>query len=378
MSANTGVRMARADVVGSLLRPAYLKEARQAASAGRLTEAQLRDVEDRAVREAIALQEEIGLDVISDGELRRSGWNAPLRAVLSGFTSFPGGSGYTWRFGDPREHRVRDDSGGAWPFVTERVQVLQDVAQREYPFLKANAHTRTKYTIPAPSYYRTHWHEERSRADYPTAEEFLNEIRDYTRTVVQDVVALGCDYIQLDAPNYGRACDSEFQALMAAQGRRGAVADVAFDGALDNSVFEGISGVTRALHVCRGNGAGAWNSQGGYGAISAAFFPRLTNIDVLLLEFDTPRAGDFSPLRDVLPRHSVVIGPITTKEGQLEDAAAVEARVREAAQFLPLARLALSPQCGFASTEAGNPLTPAEQAAKLRLVVQVARRVWGG
>ena len=128
-------------------------------------------------------------------------------------------------------------------------------------------------------------------------------------------------------------------------------------------------------HICRGNSAGAWNAQGGYDAIAADFFPRL-DVDVLLLEYDTPRAGDFAPLRHVLPQHSVVLGLLTTKHGQLEDAAMVEARMHEAAAYVPLERLALSPQCGFASVEAGNPITPDEQAAKLRLVTEVARRVW--
>ncbi|HLZ72377.1 MAG TPA: cobalamin-independent methionine synthase II family protein [Dehalococcoidia bacterium] len=378
MTAETRTGVARAEIVGSLLRPDYLKAARQAAREGRLDGAQLREVEDRAVIEAIALQERLGLDVISDGELRRAGWNSPLRTVLSGFSAMQGGSGYSWRTGDAEHAQVRDDRGGSWPFVTQRVKMQSDAAQAEYPFLKAHAHRRTKYTFPAPSYYRTHWHEQHSSAAYPTVEGFLAEIRDFTRRVVRDVAAMGCDYIQLDAPNYGRACDPDFQALMQSQGRTGAIADLQFDGELDNSVFDGVAGITRAMHICRGNGAGAWNAQGGYGAIAAPLFPLLSNVDVLLLEYDTPRAGDFSPLRELLPRQRAVLGLLTTKEGHLEDADTVAARIHEAQQFLPLARLAVSPQCGFASAEAGNPITAAEQEAKLRLVVQTARRVWGG
>ncbi|MDH3600899.1 MAG: methionine synthase [Candidatus Tectomicrobia bacterium] len=378
MTTNPPAPIARADVVGSLLRPAYLREARQDVREGQRSDAELRAAEDRAVQEAIALQESIGLDVITDGEMRREGWNAPLRAALSGFTAFPGGTGYRWRTGDPEQNRVRDDTGRTWPFVTETVHVEQDVAQTEYAFLNAHASRRSKYCLPAPSYYRTHWHEERSGGAYPTAEAFLTAMRDYTRQVVRDVVAMGCDYVQLDAPNYGRACDPDFQALMASQGRRGAIADLRFDVALDSSVFEDVADighVTRAIHICRGNSAGAWNAQGGYEAIAADLFPRL-DVDALLLEYDTPRAGDFGPLRHVLPQHTVVLGLLTTKHGQLEDAAMVEARIHEAAAYVPPERLALSPQCGFASVEAGNPLTPEEQAAKLRLVVQIARRVW--
>lgn len=375
MPTHTRVEVARAEVVGSLLRPAYLRDARQGRRAGRVSDAELRAAEDHAVQEAIALQEAIGLDVISDGEMRREGWNAPLRAALSGFTAFPGGTGYRWRVGAPEENRVRDDRGRTWPFVTEPVHVQRDVAQTEYAFLKAHAHRRTKYCLPAPSYYRTHWHEEHSRAAYATVEAFLTTMRDYTRQVVRDVMAMGCDYVQLDAPNYGRACDPEFQALMQAQGRRGAIADLRFDVQLDSSVFDGITGITRAIHICRGNSAGAWNSQGGYEAIAADLFP-LLDLDVLLLEYDTPRAGDFAPLRHVLPQHTVVLGLLTTKAGQLEDTATVAARIHEAATYIPLQRLALSPQCGFASVEAGNPISPEEQEAKLRLVVQLAQRVW--
>jgi methionine synthase II (cobalamin-independent) len=188
---------------------------------------------------------------------------------------------------------------------------------------------------------------------------------------------MGCDYVQLDAPNYGMFhCDAEARAFFAAQGRDLA-AELAFDVEIDNAVFAGISGITRALHVCRGNNAGGrWVANGGYEAVADALFPYLTNIDTLLLEYDTPRAGDFHPLRHVLPQHTVVLGLLTTKSPLLEDASAVEARLREASQSVPLERLALSPQCGFASVAAGNPLTPADQEAKLRLVSQIARRVW--
>ena len=248
MTVNTRAEVARAEVVGSLLRPAYLWEARQGRGAGRVSDAELHAVEDCAVLEAIALQEAVGLDVISDGEIRREGWSAPLRAALTGFTAIPGGSGYRWRTGDPAHGLVRDDRDRAWPFVTARVQVQRDVAQAEYPFLHARTRRRTKYCLPAPSYYRTNWHEAHSRVAYPTAEEFLTELRDYTRQVVHDVVAMGCDYVQLDAPNYGRACDPEFQARMEAQGRRGALADLRFDVELDGG-----------------------QCQAGFGA---AFFPR--------------------------------------------------------------------------------------------------------
>lgn len=371
--------IARADTVGSLLRPAYLREARQGWRAGSVSAAELRAAEDRAVCEAIPLQEAAGLDVINDGELRRGTWIVTTSAT-SGHTAIPA---------DPHEPYWLSLWKGPAPaappvmqpptrlYVTARMQEARDVAQTEYAFLKAHTSTRTKYTLPAPSWHRVYWHPVHSRAAYPTVEDYLYAMRDYIRDVVQRVMALGCDYVQLDAPNYGMFhCDAEARAFFAAQGRDLA-AECTFDVTLDNAVFAGISEVTRALHVCRGNNAGGrWVANGGYEAVADRLFPHLTNIDTLLLEYDTPRAGDFRPLRHVLPQHTVVLGLLTTKSAVLEDAAAVTARIREASQYIPLERLALSPQCGFASVAAGNPLTFVQQEAKLQLVSQIARQVW--
>jgi 5-methyltetrahydropteroyltriglutamate--homocysteine methyltransferase len=156
-------------------------------------------------------------------------------------------------------------------------------------------------------------------------------------------------------------------------------AELVADAQIDDSLFDGVRGVTRAIHICRGNAPGGrWLADGGYESIAAQVFPRLTRYDRLLLEYDTPRAGDFGPLRHARPEATVVLGLLTTKQGALEDASAVETRLREAARHVPLTRLALSPQCGFASGEAGNPLTPEQQDAKLRRVATIARRVWPG
>lgn len=359
----------RSETVGSLLRPAALRAARHRVSMGEAGEEELRQAEDAAVLAAIALQEAAGLDVITDGELRRRSW-VPTVEALSGFSLIPGGAGWRW-YGTERAERF---DSMPYPFVTERIGVRRDLAREEYAFLKQHARTRSKYCLPAPSYHRTSWHPVHSRDAYPAVEEFLVDVRDYLRGVVTDLVALGCDYIQLDAPNYGFICDPEFRATLAAQGRDLA-ADLDFDAALDVSVFAGLTGVTRAMHVCRGNAAGNWAASGGYDAIAADLFPRLA-LDRLLLEYDTPRAGDFGALRHVRPETTVVLGLLTTKTGDLEDPAAVEARIREAAGIVPLERLALSPQCGFASVASGNPITPEQQEAKLRLVGHLARRVW--
>jgi methionine synthase II (cobalamin-independent) len=387
MTAQTRVGVARADVVGSLLRPDYLWEARHGLREGRITAAELRATEDRAVLDAIVLQEAAGLNVISDGEMRRTSWIASIplvgedpsfQAPVSGYAFFEdAGPGWIrgWRDseGNPVQRPPRPRA-----IVTEKLRPERDIVTDEYSFLKRHARGRTKYSFPAPSYHRVFWHPEHSRDAYPTVDHFLRDVRDYIREEVIDrLIGLGCDYIQMDAPNYGQFyTDPEIRAQFEAEGQD-LHANLIADAEIDNAVFEGVSGVTRALHVCRGNGPGGiWSAAGGYDFLAPEVFPRLGNIDTLLLEYDTPRAGDFSPLRHVLPHTTVVLGLLTTKRGALEDAASVGQRIREASQYVPLERLALSPQCGFNSALAGNPLTPAEQEAKLRLVTQVARRVW--
>jgi 5-methyltetrahydropteroyltriglutamate--homocysteine methyltransferase len=388
MTAHAPVDIPRSDVVGSLLRPTYLREARQGVRQGRVSTAELHAAEDRAVREAIALQEAAGLDVITDGEYRRQSWvvTIPLReegaahAPLAGYEFLPAEPEWWSLWKEPDGRRATVWTTPTRPFITKPLQVVRDIVAEEYAFLQANAHRRTKFTIPAPSWHRIFWHPEYSRAAYPTPEDFLHAVADYLRAeVVAKIMALGGDYIQMDAPNYAQwHVDPENRAAFEAWGHDMA-AELVADAEIDNTVFEGISGVTRAIHICRGNAPGGrWLANGGYERIASEVFPRLSNYDRLLLEYDTPRAGDFGPLRRVLPQHTVVLGLLTTKQGALEDAGAVEARIREATQYVPLERLAISPQCGFASGEAGNPLIPEQQEAKLRLVAQTARRVWHG
>jgi 5-methyltetrahydropteroyltriglutamate--homocysteine methyltransferase len=386
MPASTHRTTPRSDVVGSLLRPAFLRQARVDAREGRLAPADLGAIEDRAVREAITLQESAGLDVITDGELRRNSWvvTIPLRpegaahAPLAGYEFLPADAGWWSLWKEPDGRRARVWTAPTRPFVTRPLEVVGDIVGAEYAFLKANARCRTKFTIPAPSWHRIFWHPQYSRAAYPTAEDFLHAVARYLREeVVARIAALGGDYVQLDAPNYAQwHVDPDNRAAFESWGHDMA-AELIADAVIDNTVFEGTTGMTRAIHICRGNAPGGrWLANGGYGRIAAEVFPRLTNYDRLLLEYDTPRAGDFGPLAHVRPGAAVVLGLLTTKRGALEDARTVIARIEEASRRVPLERLALSPQCGFASGEAGNPLTPEEQQAKLGRVVEVARQVW--
>jgi 5-methyltetrahydropteroyltriglutamate--homocysteine methyltransferase len=378
----------RADVVGSLLRPEYLREARDVARTGNLDAGELHALEDKAVLEAIALQESAGIQAITDGEFRRTGWIAfipmvddPLfEAPVSGFEFLHADSGWRglWKTGagDPADTSALPPEE---PFVTRRLQVERDIVGDEYSFLKANAKARAKYTIPAPSWSRIFWHPEHSTDAYPTSDDFIEDIARLTREhIVDRLVELGCDYIQLDAPNYAQwHIDPGNRAVFEEHGHDMAHELVA-DAELDNMVFEGLGGVTRAMHMCRGNAPGGmWAATGGYDVISSEVFPRLTNLDRLLLEYDSDRAGSFAPLADVLPHHQVVLGLVTTKDGALENPDAVVARIEEATEHVPLDRLAVSPQCGFASGEIARTMTLEEQEAKLRLVGEVARRVWG-
>jgi methionine synthase II (cobalamin-independent) len=378
----------RADVVGSLLRPEYLREAREAARAGSLDEGELHALEDKAVLEAIALQESAGIQAITDGEFRRTGWIAfipmvddPLfEAPVSGFEFLNAASGWRglWKTGagDPADTSALPPEE---PFVTRHLEVRRDIVGDEFSFLKANAKARPKYTIPAPSWSRIFWHPEYSADAYPTSDDFIEDIARLTREhIVDRLVELGCDYVQLDAPNYAQwHIDPGNRAVFEEHGHDMAHELVA-DAELDNLVFEGLTGVTRAMHMCRGNAPGGmWAATGGYEVISGEVFPRLTNFDRLLLEYDSDRAGGFGPLADVLPHHQVVLGLVTTKDGTLENADDVVARIEEASEHVPLERLAVSPQCGFASGEIARTMTPEEQEAKLRLVGEVARRVWG-
>ena len=388
MSTRTATTVVRADVVGSLLRPEYLREIRDAAREGNVDSEELHVAEDRAVREAIALQEGAGIEAITDGEYRRNGWIALIpifddpifRPPVSGFEFLDAESGWRdlWKTGAGEK---ADTSGlpPQEPFVTRRLEVDRDIVTDEYAFLKANARARTKYTIPAPSWHRIYWHPEYSADAYPTSDDFISDVARILRMhVIDRLVELGCDYIQIDAPNYAQwHIDPGNRAAFEEHGHDMAHELVA-DAEFDSMVFEGLSGVTRAMHMCRGNAPGGmWAATGGYEAISTEVFPRLENVDRLLLEYDSDRAGTFAPLADVLPHHQVVLGLVTTKDGELEDADVLVSRIEEATQYVPLERLAVSPQCGFASGEISKVMTLEEQDAKLRLIGDVARRVWG-
>jgi 5-methyltetrahydropteroyltriglutamate--homocysteine methyltransferase len=386
-------KIARADVVGSLLRPAYLAKAKERMRAGAIDREELRRLEDQAVLEAIALQENAGIQAITDGEFRRTSWIAfipliedPLfEAPVSGFEYLDADAGWIALWKEPggkpvAANSIRDEFHMyREPFITSKLQLKRDIVSDEYGFLKKHAHSRTKYNLPSPSWHRIFWHPDYSTGAYPSSDDFIAAVADFYREhIIEPLLSMGCDYIQLDAPNYSQwHIDPSCRAAFERHGHDMAHELVA-DAEFDNRVFEGVSGITTGIHLCRGNAPrGMYLASGGYHGIAKEIFSRWSNINTLLLEYDSARAGGFEPLVETLDHHIVVLGLITTKDAALEQEDALVGRIKEAARFVPLERLALSPQCGFASGEFADTMTIDQERAKLELIGRTAKRVWG-
>jgi 5-methyltetrahydropteroyltriglutamate--homocysteine methyltransferase len=358
----------RADVVGSLLRPPSLKEARERLEQGELSHAAFKQIEDRAVDDAIQLQESVDLDVITDGELRRFAFYGHFVEAMEGFDPYGG-----WGV------RFRDDSGDELllrrPVVIEPLRWRRSMCAEEWTYLRARGNRPGKVTIISAMQAASYYEPERSTGAYPTREAYLADVVALLQREVDELVRLGCTYIQVDGPAYGSLVD---QQMREGYRQRGADPDRLLDEAidLDNAIIAGHPDITFALHICRGNNQSHYYASGGYEPIARVL--ERTNFQRFMLEYDTDRSGGFEPLRHVPEDRVAVLGLITTKQPELESAQEIKARLAEAATYLPLERLALSTQCGFASTIEGNRVTEDDQRRKLELVVQVAREVWGG
>jgi 5-methyltetrahydropteroyltriglutamate--homocysteine methyltransferase len=357
----------RTDVVGSLLRPAYLKEARAARDAGALSPAEFKRVEDRAVNEALALQEAAGLDVVTDGEMRRYAFYGHFVDAVEGLDRY---GGWAIPFHDEQGHEVVLKR----PVVVDRLRRVRPMCTEEFAYARGRTDRTLKVTLINAQQAAAYYDAEKSRGAYPTVDAYLADVVDILRTEVDELVRLGCTYIQLDAPQYAGLIDPQ---IREGYRQRGTDPDRLLDRCieLDNAVIGEHPGVTFGLHLCRGNNQSMYYASGGYEPVSRVF--ERTRFDRFLLEYDDQRSGGFEPLAHVPDDRTVVLGLVTTKKPALESRDALERRIEEATRFVPLERLALSPQCGFASTEAGNALGEADQAAKLRLVAEVARDVWG-
>jgi 5-methyltetrahydropteroyltriglutamate--homocysteine methyltransferase len=359
----------RAEHIGSLLRPPSLLAARQAAEAGRLSPEALRAEEDACIREAVRLQEEVGLPVVTDGEYRRGIYFGHFPAAVSGFTEMEA------------EMRFRDAGGETLRYraavVTGRLVRHRGIATDEFRFVRALTRRTPKGTLPSPgSQHFLRWRPGLSDRAYPDLEEFFADLAAIYRAELADLAALGATYVQLDDVSLGLLCDPHHRAAFEAKGYDPARMLDRYV-ALANAVLAGRPpGLTVGIHLCRGNNQGRWLGEGDYEYVASRAFGAL-GVDVYFLEYDTPRAGGFEPLRHLPPGRTVVLGLVSSKTPGLESPDDLCRRIDAAARLVPLERLALSPQCGFASTAPGNPLSPAGQRRKLELVVEVARRVWG-
>ena len=358
----------RSDVVGSLLRPDYLKDARQRHAAGELSDAEFKRIEDRAVDEAIDLQIQAGLDVISDGEMRRYAFFGHLIDCAEGFDKL---GGWAIPFRDAQGNELILQR----PVVVARLRRRRHMCAEEITYLRARTDRPTKATLISAQQAAAYYDPEKSKSAYPTIEAYLADVVDILREEVAELVRLGCTYIQVDAPQYAALLDP---AIREGYRKRGNDPDRLLERCieLDNAVIGDHPSVTFGIHLCRGNNQSKFYASGGYDPIAAQVFQR-TRFQRFLLEYDDERSGSFEPLRHVPDDRTVVLGLVTTKQPELEDKEQLKGRIRAATAYVPLERLALSPQCGFASTEEGNLLTPADQRAKLRLVAETAREVWG-
>src|SRR3989440_3352381 len=355
------------EVVGSLLRPAYLADARKQFEAGQLSAADFKAVEDQAVNEAIALQETAGIDVITDGEMRRYAFYGHLIDALEGFDKYGG-----WAI------PFRDETGEELvlkrPVVVERLKWRRSMCSEEWVYLRSRKTHAGKVTMISAQQAAAYYDPEKSKAAYPSRDAYLADIVDFSRREVDELVRLGCTYIQIDAPQYAALLDPE---MREGYRKRGSDPETLIDTCIemDNAIIAGHPGVTFAIHICRGNNQSKFYASGDYEPIARIF--ERTKFNRFLLEYDDERSGGFEPLKHVPEDRFVVLGLVTSKKPALESEDELKRRIEEASRYIPLERLGLSPQCGFASTMEGNRLSALEQQKKLLLVGGVARSVWG-
>ena len=357
----------RSDVVGSLLRPRALLDARALLERGEITAPEFKQIEDRAVDEAVAMQEAAGLDVITDGEMRRYAFYGHLVEALEGFEKF-GGWSITFRDGHGQEAALRR------PVVVDRLRWRRQMSVEEFTYLRGRSSVPVKITLVSAQQAAAYYDPQKSRGAYATRDAYLADLVDFTRREIAELERLGCRYVQIDAPQYAALLD---ETIREGYRQRGSDPDRLVDACieLDNAIIDGHKDITFGIHICRGNHKSMFYASGGYDRIAAKVFGR-ARFHRFLLEYDDNRSGGFEPLRHVPDDRVVVLGLVSTKTPHLETPGELQARIAEASAIVPLERLALSPQCGFASTYEGNRLSADDQRSKLELVAQTARAVW--
>lgn len=365
---------ARTDVVGSLLRPPELLEARNYHRAGELSHAAFKEIEDRAVDGAIEAQEAAGLDVVTDGEMRRESFQSQMTEAIAGFGEYTIDA-FLW--GDWHGDQSVGDKSIERPTqigVVEPLRRRRHLSVEEFIYARARTDRTIKVTLPSPSLFANFWQADLAENPYPSLDRFLDHVTIILREEVEELIRLGCRYIQIDAPHYPLLIEPETRAFYEHQGwdidqwlQKGIE--------LDNEVMVDHPDVTYAFHLCRGNQGSRWLVAGSYEPIAAQIFGSI-KAQRLMLEYDDERSGDFEPLRHVPDDKMVVLGLVTTKSGYRESVDELCERIEAATAYIPLDRLAISPQCGFATSVIGNNLTVADQQHKLQTLVETARRMW--
>jgi 5-methyltetrahydropteroyltriglutamate--homocysteine methyltransferase len=375
----------RNDVIGSLLRPARLKEARVRFDDGKITREALCMIEDEEIRHAVRLQEEIGLAVVTDGEYRRLNFQDSFGESVSGYDA----GAASLKF---YEHRVEGSrplqrweipSGGESKATAvsqrrpavERLRLERNVPLEEYRFLISVAQRPAKVTLIGPDRISQRFDWQNSQTVYSGMDEFMSDVVHVEREIISGLVQAGCRYVQIDAPGYTAYVDAPSLEAMRA---RGEDPQENFSRSLraDNQLLEGFDEVTFGIHLCRGNQRSMWHREGSYDAIAERLLNEL-NHDRFLFEYDSPRAGGFEPLRFLPKGKLVVLGLVSTKVPQLENVEDLKRRIEEASRYAPIEQLAISPQCGFSSDVVGNLISADDQKRKLEIVVETSRQVWG-
>jgi 5-methyltetrahydropteroyltriglutamate--homocysteine methyltransferase len=375
----------RNDVVGSLLRPAELKQARQRFDEGQLGREELRQVEDREIRNAVRLQEELGLAVVTDGEYRRLNFQDSFGESVSGYDAGKAslkfyeqrveGSNPLQRWEIPIRGEEKGTAVSQRRPVVERLRLVRNTPLEEYRFVSRATEKPAKVTLIGPDRISQRLDWQNSTAVYPNMDDFMADVVKIQREMIRGLVEAGCRYVQIDAPGYTAYVDPP---SLQAMRDRGEDPKENFSRSLkaDNQVLEGFDNTTFGIHLCRGNQRSMWHREGSYDDIAERLLNELKH-DRFLFEYDTSRAGGFEPLRFLPKGKVVVLGLVSTKVPQLEKIDDLKRRIDAAGQYAPLDQLAISPQCGFSSDVVGNLISEDDQKRKLEIVVETARQVWG-
>jgi len=359
----------RAEVVGSFLRPAAIKQAREHFQAGKIDAVALRRIEDEAIRDVVTHQRACGLKVVTDGEFRRAWWHFDFFDGLEGVERYESEQGIQFNGVQTKAHSIR---------VTGKLGFGHHPMLEDFRYLKSiSGDAVPKMTIPSPSVL--HFRGGRKAIDanvYPDLNLYFDDLAQTYRDAIQAFYAAGCRYLQLDDTVWAYLCSEDQKQQIRERGEDPQELAHIYAQVLNKAIEGKPDDLTIGLHVCRGNFRSTWISEGGYEPVAEILFGTV-NIDAFFLEYDNERSGGFEPLRFIRPgKQQVVLGLVTTKNGELENPETVKQRIAEAAQYVSLDQICLSPQCGFASTEEGNSLSEEQQWAKLRLVVDIAKEVW--